>query len=83
MFAITSKMKLMSSLLADERPDKALPYFLRLKQPRVFDLIRKHNLFMSVQDQVVLLVDQGPDSGAIPLLVDHIHSIPVSGDLSR
>lgn len=71
----------------------------------MFDLIRKHNLFSAVQDQVLLLVEfdmelddspakamdggeqpalarrasQGAKHGrAIELLVDHVHSIPVS-----
>jgi hypothetical protein len=66
-----------SSLLADKRPDKALTYFLRLKQSKAIDLIRQYSLFPNVQDQIVLLVEQGPDSGAISLLVDHTHSIPV------
>ncbi|KAK1922178.1 hypothetical protein DB88DRAFT_497458 [Papiliotrema laurentii] len=64
-------------LLADKRPDKALTYFLRLKQSKAIDLIRQYSLFPNVQDQIVLLVEQGPDSGAISLLVDHTHSIPI------
>lgn len=79
---------------ANRQPGKALIYFLRLRRPNVFDLIREHNLFTDVQDQVLLLVefdhelmekrkknglvvDEGK-SDAITLLVDHIHSIPVS-----
>jgi hypothetical protein len=59
----------------------------------VFDLIREHNLFTDVQDQVLLLVEFDHElmekrkkeglpnadySDAIKLLVDNIHSIPVS-----
>ena len=60
----------------------------------MFDLIREHNLFTDVQDQALLLVEfdqelrekrkrDGEDVdtdpvAAITLLVDHIHSIPVS-----
>lgn len=59
----------------------------------MFDLIRENNLFTDVQDQVLLLVEfdhelmekrkkEGlPNAGhsdAIKLLVDNIHSIPVS-----
>ncbi|KAH0840325.1 hypothetical protein J3R83DRAFT_1341 [Lanmaoa asiatica] len=72
---------------------KALPFFLRLRRPNVFDLIREHNLFTDVQDQALLLVEfdqelnekrrqEGHESAlsrseAITLLVDHTHSIPV------
>lgn len=76
----------------NRQPGKALPYFIRLRRSNVFDLIRDNNLFTAVQDQVILLVDfdqelcqkrraEGADDGEstlITLLVDHIHSIPVS-----
>ena len=76
-----------------------MPFFLRLRRPNVFDLIRENNLFTDVQDQVLLLVefdhelmekrrkekaeasepsDQEDHSEAIELLVDNVHSIPVS-----
>ncbi|KZT70226.1 vacuolar protein sorting-associated protein 41 [Daedalea quercina L-15889] len=77
----------------NRQPGKALPYFLRLRRPNVFDLIRENNLFTAVQDQALLLVEfdhelmekqrrEGEDvhpeqSRAIELLVDHIHSIPI------
>ncbi|KAJ7265984.1 vacuolar protein sorting-associated protein 41 [Mycena haematopus] len=77
--------------IANRQPGKALTYFLRLRRPNVFDLIRDNNLFTDVQDQALLLVEfdhelmekrkqegQPPEkSQAIVLLVDHIHSIPV------
>lgn len=79
---------------ANRQPGKALPFYLRLRRPNVFDLIREHNLYMDVQDQALLLVDFDHElmekrktegivvyeekSEAIQLLVDHIHSIPVS-----
>ncbi|KAG9317886.1 vacuolar protein sorting-associated protein 41 [Chiua virens] len=72
---------------------KALPFFLQLRRPNVFDLIREHNLFTDVQDQALLLVEfdqelnekrkqAGQESSfgqseAITLLVNHTHSIPV------
>ncbi|KAI6124191.1 hypothetical protein EDD16DRAFT_1563085 [Pisolithus croceorrhizus] len=78
---------------ANRQPGKALQYFLRLRRPNVFDLIREHNLFTDVKDQVLLLVEfdqelngkreeEGIDttqtrSEAISMLVDHTHSIPV------
>lgn len=43
--------------LIHRQPAKALPYFLRLRKPHVFDLIREHNLFTAVRDQALLLVD--------------------------
>lgn len=78
--------------VANRQPGKALTYFLRLRRPNVFDLIRENNLFTDVQDQALLLVEfdhelmekrkqegqPAQKSEAITLLVDHIHSIPVS-----
>ncbi|CAL1697418.1 unnamed protein product [Somion occarium] len=75
----------------NRQPGKALPYFIRLRRPNVFDLIRENNLFTSVQDQVTLLVDfdhelmekrrkegaEPEESTVIKLFVDHIHSIPI------
>ncbi|OCF38071.1 vacuolar protein sorting 41 [Kwoniella heveanensis BCC8398] len=78
--------------LINRQPAKALPYFLRLRRPYVFDLIKEHNLFTAVQDQALLLVqfdqerehekvevegDKAKNGAAIQLLVDHTHSIPI------
>ncbi|WVF72944.1 hypothetical protein IAT40_007762 [Kwoniella sp. CBS 6097] len=78
--------------LINRQPAKALPYFLRLRRPYVFDLIKEHNLFTAVQDQALLLVqfdqerdiekaevegDKAKHGAAIQLLVDHTHSIPI------
>lgn len=78
---------------ANRQPGKALPYFLRLRRPNVFELIREHNLFTAVQDQALLLVEfdqelmektrkeglpvEDERGAAIMLLVEHTHSIPV------
>ncbi|KAG6883937.1 hypothetical protein C0993_002682 [Termitomyces sp. T159_Od127] len=78
---------------ANRQPGKALPYFLRLRRPNVFYLIREYNLFTDVKDQVLLLVQfddelrkQRKQDGqilddkrndAISLLVNNIHSIPI------
>ncbi|PWN35596.1 uncharacterized protein FA14DRAFT_160676 [Meira miltonrushii] len=43
--------------LKNRQPGKALPYYLRLRKPGVFDLIRDHNLFNVIQDQALLLVE--------------------------
>ncbi|KAI0940385.1 hypothetical protein AcV5_001504 [Taiwanofungus camphoratus] len=77
----------------NRQPGKALPFFLRLRRPNVFGLIRENNLFTAVQDQVLLLVEfdlelmekrkrngdevDPEQSTAITLLVDHMHSIPI------
>lgn len=45
------------SHVIQHQPSKALPYLLRLRRPEVFDFIKEHNLFASVQNQVLLLVD--------------------------
>ncbi|EKM55080.1 uncharacterized protein PHACADRAFT_142974 [Phanerochaete carnosa HHB-10118-sp] len=95
---VTSDAVLLMECLAElytmnRQPGKALPYFLRLRRPNVFDLIREHNLFTAVQDQALLLVEfdfelmdkrrkageevDPNESAAISLLVDHIHSIPI------
>lgn len=75
--------------LRNRQPGRALPYYMRLRKPGVFDLIREHNLFTVVQDQALLLVEFEADliskSGhenvgqwqSIVLLVDHTHSIPI------
>ncbi|KAG6894266.1 hypothetical protein C0992_006840 [Termitomyces sp. T32_za158] len=97
--ASTPSSKLLMECLAElytanRQPGKALPYYLRLRRPNVFDLIREYNLFTDVKDQVLLLVQfddelrkqrkqdgQALDdkrSDAITLLVNNIHSIPVS-----
>lgn len=85
-----------SSYTINRQYGKALPFFLRLRRPNVFDLIREHNLSTDVKDQVLLLVEfdqellekrkqegtavEGGSGEAIALLVDHIHSIPVRLD---
>ncbi|KAL9936540.1 hypothetical protein V8E36_004608 [Tilletia maclaganii] len=43
--------------MANHLPGKALPYYLRLRRPTLFDLIREHNLFMGIRDQVLQLLE--------------------------
>ncbi|GAA5908809.1 Vps41p [Sporobolomyces salmoneus] len=43
--------------LLNRQPGKALPYFLKLRDPNVFALIREHNLFTDIQDQALLLIE--------------------------
>ncbi|GAA6000682.1 hypothetical protein JCM10207_004607 [Rhodosporidiobolus poonsookiae] len=85
--------------ILNRQPGKAVPYLLKLREPRVFTLIRDHNLFTDVQDQALLLVqfdedlrkqrsaldkEKEPTHGtAIELLVDHTHSIPIPRVVSQ
>ncbi|KAM6488910.1 hypothetical protein JOM56_015641 [Amanita muscaria] len=78
----------------NRQPGKALPYYLRPRRPNVFNLIRENNLFTDVSDQVLLLVEFDNElmmkkkeegkavdeskSEVITLLVDNIHSIPIT-----
>ncbi|KAL8279333.1 hypothetical protein RQP46_008370 [Phenoliferia psychrophenolica] len=50
----------------NRQPGKALPYFLKLRRPGVFDLIRDNNLFTDVQDQALLLIEFDHDINRIP-----------------
>jgi hypothetical protein len=43
--------------LLAHQPGKAIQYYLKLRKPGVFDLIRENNLFTDIQDQALLLVD--------------------------
>ncbi|GAA5862553.1 hypothetical protein JCM8547_002101 [Rhodosporidiobolus lusitaniae] len=98
------KSKLLLQAISDlyilnRQPGKALPYFLKLREPHVFSLIREHNLFTDVQDQALTLIEfdedlrskksaldkeKEPTHGiAIELLVDHTHSIPIPRVVSQ
>ncbi|KAF8338443.1 vacuolar assembling protein VPS41 [Amanita rubescens] len=91
----TKLMECLAELYTINRqPGKALPYYLRLRRPNVFNLIREHSLFTDVSDQVLLLVEfddelmtKRKEEGAvvdpsksegIALLVDNIHAIPIT-----
>lgn len=41
----------------DQRYDKALEIYLKLRHKDVYQLIHKHNLFASIEDKIVLLMD--------------------------
>lgn len=43
--------------ILNQQPGKALPYYLKLRRPGVFNLIRENNLFTDVQDQALLLIE--------------------------
>lgn len=50
-----------SSFVLNRQPGKALPYFIKLRRPEVFDLIREFNLFTDVQDQALRLIEFDQD----------------------
>lgn len=58
------------------RFDKALAIFLRMKHKDVFSLINKHNLFDSITDRIVQLM-QFDQEKAVKLLLDNIGKIPI------
>lgn len=41
----------------DQRYDRALEIYLKLRHKDVYQLIHKHNLFSSIEDKIVLLMD--------------------------
>lgn len=45
------------SYLRNRQPGKALPYYLRLRDPHAFVLVRDYNLFTDIQDQALELVE--------------------------
>jgi hypothetical protein len=45
----------------DKQFDKALHIYLKLKRGDVFNLIAKYNLFDSIQDKIVLLMEFDPE----------------------
>ncbi|KAM0792872.1 hypothetical protein ACM66B_002635 [Microbotryomycetes sp. NB124-2] len=88
----TLKQILADLYVQNQQPGKALPFLIELRSPDVFDLIRRHALFVDIQDRVFSLVEfdrelreQTADSRvasdthwiSIDLLVDHTHSVPV------
>ncbi|WFD26708.1 Vacuolar protein sorting-associated protein 41 [Malassezia nana] len=71
---------------ANQKPGQALLYLLRLRDPSVFDFIRDNDLLIDVQHRIGTLVEldqdvagtQEPkDSALVPLLVKHMHSVPI------
>ncbi|KAF5330256.1 hypothetical protein D9758_014441 [Tetrapyrgos nigripes] len=42
---------------SNRQPGKALPFYLRLRRPNVFSLIRENNLYTDVKNQVLELVE--------------------------
>lgn len=75
------------SFLLSRQPGKALPYYLQLRRPGVFALIREHNLFADVQDQALRLVefDQHIQSqhSELPLIDAPGSTVPARRDVSE
>uniref|UniRef100_H2M7Z1 Vacuolar protein sorting-associated protein 41 homolog n=1 Tax=Oryzias latipes TaxID=8090 RepID=H2M7Z1_ORYLA len=61
----------------DQRYDKALEIYLRLRHKDVYQLIHKHNLFSSIEDKIVLLMDFDKEK-AVDMLLDNEDKISVS-----
>ncbi|KAF5376840.1 hypothetical protein D9757_008884 [Collybiopsis confluens] len=82
---------------SNRQPGKALAYFLKLRRPNVFELIRENNLYTDVKDMVLNLIefefqsdqrkgaklDEDEPSEAIRLLVENVHSIPINKVVSQ
>uniref|UniRef100_A0AAY4C2X2 Vacuolar protein sorting-associated protein 41 homolog n=1 Tax=Denticeps clupeoides TaxID=299321 RepID=A0AAY4C2X2_9TELE len=54
----------------DQRYDKALEIYLKLRHKDVYQLIHKHNLFSSIEDKIVLLMDFDKEK-AVDMLLDN------------
>uniref|UniRef100_A0A8C4RUT3 Vacuolar protein sorting-associated protein 41 homolog n=1 Tax=Erpetoichthys calabaricus TaxID=27687 RepID=A0A8C4RUT3_ERPCA len=61
----------------DQRYDKALEIYLRLRHKDVYQLIHKHNLFSSIEDKIVLLMEFDKEK-AVDMLLDNEDKISVS-----
>uniref|UniRef100_A0AAR2J862 Vacuolar protein sorting-associated protein 41 homolog n=1 Tax=Pygocentrus nattereri TaxID=42514 RepID=A0AAR2J862_PYGNA len=61
----------------DQRYDRALEIYLRLRHKDVYQLIHKHNLFSSIEDKIVLLMDFDKEK-AVDMLLDNEDKISVS-----
>ncbi|XP_069469381.1 vacuolar protein sorting-associated protein 41 homolog isoform X2 [Ambystoma mexicanum] len=60
----------------DQRYDKALEIYLTLRHKDVFELIHKHNLFKSIRDKIILLMDFDAEK-AVDMLLDNEDKISV------
>ncbi|KAK6166083.1 hypothetical protein SNE40_022857 [Patella caerulea] len=71
-------LQCMGQLYAYERAfDKALSIYLKLQHKDVFQLIKKHNLFDSINDKIVQLM-QFDQEQAVKMLLDNMDKIPVT-----
>uniref|UniRef100_A0A4W3J8U8 Vacuolar protein sorting-associated protein 41 homolog n=1 Tax=Callorhinchus milii TaxID=7868 RepID=A0A4W3J8U8_CALMI len=61
----------------DQRYDKALEIYLKLRHKDAFQLIHKHNLFSSIKNKIVLLLEFDTEK-AVNMLLDNEDKISVS-----
>lgn len=66
----------------DKQFDQALHIYLELKRGDVFNLISKYNLFNSIQDKIVLLMEFDPVKAA-DLLVQNIDRVSVTDVIAQ
>ncbi|KXJ25131.1 Vacuolar protein sorting-associated protein 41-like [Exaiptasia diaphana] len=59
-----------------KRYDKSLAIYLQLGHKNVFNLIHVHNLFKSIKDKIVMLIEFHP-SKAIKMFLDNTDKVPV------
>ena len=78
--------------MAAHQPGKALTYYMRLRDPCVFDLIREYDLLIDVQHHIGTLVELDQEcagsteprsSALMPLLVPYTHSIPIQRAMAQ
>ncbi|XP_076806786.1 vacuolar protein sorting-associated protein 41 homolog isoform X1 [Clavelina lepadiformis] len=63
---------------ADNRFDRALSIYLRLQDPEAFQLIRKHNLYKALQENILPLMQfREQQQEAVDLLLDNMEYVPV------
>ncbi|XP_071158448.1 vacuolar protein sorting-associated protein 41 homolog [Mytilus edulis] len=73
----TYLMRALGDLYSYERQfDKALSIYLRLKHKDVFQLIHKHNLFGSISDKIVQLMEFDKEQ-AVSMLLDNMEKVPM------
>ncbi|MBN3324662.1 VPS41 protein, partial [Atractosteus spatula] len=60
----------------DQRYDKALEIYLRLRHKDVYQLIHRHNLFSSIEDKIVLLMEFDKEK-AVDMLLDNEDKISI------
>uniref|UniRef100_A0A672T8Y7 Vps41 beta-propeller domain-containing protein n=1 Tax=Sinocyclocheilus grahami TaxID=75366 RepID=A0A672T8Y7_SINGR len=66
----------------DQRYDRALEIYLKLRHKDVYQLIHKHNLFSAIKDKIVLLMDFDKEK-AVDMLLDNDDKISVSSYLHK
>ncbi|XP_043920775.1 vacuolar protein sorting-associated protein 41 homolog isoform X2 [Protopterus annectens] len=60
----------------DQRYDKALEIYLRLRHENIFQLIHKHSLFDAIKDKIVLLMEFDKEK-AVDMLLDNADKISI------